>query len=38
VAALAKGHVKLGAWMALADESAIDEDPEERSAWSDLYR
>jgi hypothetical protein len=36
--ALAKEHLKLGAWMALADESEIDEALEQQSAWSELYR
>jgi hypothetical protein len=36
--ALAKQHLKLGAWIALADESEIDEALEEKSAWSELYR
>lgn len=36
--ALAKQHLKLGAWMALADESEIDEALEQQSAWSELYR
>ena len=35
--ALAKGYLKLGAWLAFADESEIDEDLEEKAAWSDLY-
>jgi len=36
--ALAKRHLKLGAWIALADESEIDESLEQKSAWSELYR
>jgi len=36
--ALAKQHLKLGAWIVLADESEIDEALEEKSAWSELYR
>lgn len=36
--ALAKQHLKLGAWIALADESEIDEALEEQSAWSERYR
>lgn len=36
--ALANQHLKLGAWIALADESEIDEALEQQSAWSELYR
>jgi hypothetical protein len=37
-AALAAGQVKLGAWIAYADESEIEADLEERSGWSESYR
>ncbi|HET6413810.1 MAG TPA: hypothetical protein VFG53_17260 [Anaeromyxobacter sp.] len=36
--ALAKGALKLGAWIAFSDESEIDEMLDERQAWSELYR
>ena len=36
--ALARGELKLGAWISDADESTIDEDLEQRCAWSQLYR
>jgi hypothetical protein len=36
--ALAKQHLKLGAWVTFADESEIDEALEQQSAWSKLYR
>jgi hypothetical protein len=36
--ALAKQHLRLGAWMALADESEIDEALEQQAAWSVRYR
>jgi len=35
--ALAKGALKLGAWIANADESEIDEMLDERQSWSELY-
>jgi hypothetical protein len=35
--ALAKGELKLGAFIADSDASEIDEVLEERSAWSKLY-
>jgi len=34
---LAKGELKLGAFIAQSDSSEIDEFLEERSAWSELY-
>ncbi len=37
-AALANGHIKLGAWLAFADESEIDEDLQTKADWSRLYR
>jgi hypothetical protein len=36
--ALGSGHLKLGAWIAFADESEIDEDLQAKSAWLELYR
>ncbi|BDG01547.1 hypothetical protein [Anaeromyxobacter oryzae] len=36
--ALAKGALKLGTWIAFADESEIDEMLNDRQAWSELYR
>lgn len=36
--ALARGHLKLGAWIDFADESEIAEDLEARAGWSSLYR
>jgi len=36
--ALAKGALKLGAWISLADESEINEMLDDRAAWSELYR
>lgn len=36
--AVAKGALKLGAWIAFADESEIDELLDDRQAWSELYR
>lgn len=36
--ALAKGAVKLGAWIAFSDELEIEENLNFKQAWSDLYR
>ncbi len=36
--ALARGKLELGARISNADESTIDEDLEQRCAWSQLYR
>jgi hypothetical protein len=36
--ALARGALKLGAWIAFADESEIDDTVENHYAWSKLYR
>lgn len=36
--ALARGALKLGAWIAFADESEIEEMLNDRQAWSELYR
>jgi hypothetical protein len=36
--ALAKGALKLGAWITFADQSDIEEDLNSRQVWSDLYR
>ncbi len=36
--ALAKGALKLGAWIAFADESEIEEMLNNHQAWSELYR
>jgi hypothetical protein len=36
--ALAKGALKLGAWIAFADESEIAEMLDDHQAWSALYR
>lgn len=36
--ALAKGALQLGAWIAFADESEIQELLEDRQGWSELYR
>ncbi len=36
--ALARGQLRLGAWIGDGDEETIDHDLEERRAWSDLFR
>lgn len=36
--ALAKGALKLGAWIACSDDSEIEEMLDDRQAWSQLYR
>jgi hypothetical protein len=38
VVALARGQIKLGAFLSFLDESELDELVEDRLAWSELYR